>query len=609
MSGNDAVSEIKSSIDIVNVISEYVPLKRAGSNYVGLCPFHREKTPSFSVSQAKQFYHCFGCGAGGDMFSFIMDIENVDFIDALNMLADKAGVDLSKYSTYDNKQNKEERNFKQRIYDVNQMAQKYYTSILYTPQGKPGAEYIVKRKLSKNAVEEFKIGYAVKGVYPYLKKLKFTDKEIEESGLIILNQDGSIYERFQDRLMFPIVDVRQRVIGFSGRILVKNDKVGKYINTNENIVYTKGDNLFGMHIAQKHCKDSLILVEGNMDVIALHQNGFKNVVAPLGTAFTERQANLIKDKTKQVLIAFDSDEAGIAATLKAIDILANKGIDIRIIDLKDTKDPDEFVQKYGNGGFKERIISAISGVDFKIKQVASNLDLDNINDRVIFLKELAKILADIENALEREVYINSSARQYNVTKEAIELEINNNLKTNKEQKIRKPYIINPEKRRDAKITNNSISNKRENLIIYLLLNAKEKKGEVKEVVENNKIIQNIQNEINLKTIKYLLDEIENEKIENISSLIENIQDKEIIEKITEVGMLEFNLDMKKSIKDILKAYEIESLKQRRTEVLSELGKIAAGSLENKDNTEEIKNKKQELENELNEIIKNIGALK
>ena len=436
---DELLDEIKSKNDIVDIVSQYVVLKRAGRNYMGLCPFHKEKSGSFCVSPDKQIFHCFGCGVGGNVFHFISKIENLNFKESVEMLANRAGVELPVSGNFeDDKLAK----LKSRVYEVNKCAAEFYHENLYKPTAKPGQEYVKKRHLDNKTLKTFKIGYSGRfnELYTELKSKGFTEEEILASCLVNKNPDGKFIDRFRNRLMFPIFDTHERVIAFGGRVL--DDSKPKYINSPEDIVYSKGRHLFAFNIARKYNSKTIIMVEGYMDAVSLHQRGIHNAVASLGTALTEAQGRLLRRRCEKVTIGYDADGAGQAATLRGLEILQNLGCDIRILQIEGAKDPDEFVVKYGPERFQMYVDKAISLVEFKVKMLKKSLDLDNVNDKIKFLNEVAKIVAKVENSMEREVYVDKISLEYKVSKDAIYAEINKLLYANSrtEQKLEKKVV-------------------------------------------------------------------------------------------------------------------------------------------------------------------------
>ena len=411
---DDLIEEVVSSNDIVDVVSQYVSLKRSGRNFLGLCPFHKEKTPSFCVSADKQIFHCFGCGVGGNALHFISKIENLNFIESLELLADKAGIVLPSLESGEDSKRIE---LKEKVYKINEEVAKYYHEILYTQIAKPAQEYVKKRKLDNKTLKNFLIGYAPNSntLYKYLKQKNYDDEAILASTLV-KKYNNNFVDSFKNRLIFPIMDVRNRVIAFGGRVL--DNSLPKYINSPDTVVYNKGRNLYGLNIAKNAKLENIIIVEGYMDCVSLHQRGIPNVVASLGTSLTENQGRLLKKHTEKIVISYDSDGAGQTATLRGLDILNNLGCDVRILQMEGAKDPDEYVIKYGTGKFDLLVKNAISLVEFKAKMLKKGLDLENVNDKIKFLKEVAKLLQRIDSKIEQEIYIDKISKTYSISKEA-----------------------------------------------------------------------------------------------------------------------------------------------------------------------------------------------
>ena len=464
----EIIEQVRQNNDVVDVISQYVHLTRKGRNYFGLCPFHNEKSPSFSVSPDRQIFHCFGCGVGGNVYSFLMKIEGIGFKEAVEQLAEKANIQLP---TIENAEDTAREELKAKIYKINQFTAEYYHQNLYKPTAKMAQEYVKKRKLTNDTLKSFKIGFSGKfdELYRALKQNGFEDREILESGLVNRNDNGRYIDRYRNILMFPICDVRGRVIAFGGRVL--DDSKPKYINSPENIVYSKGRHLFGLNVAKKYdIKKNLLIVEGYMDVISLHQRGIHNVVASLGTAMTQQQGYLLRNSTEQIILSYDSDEAGLNAKLRALEILQNMGCDIRVLQMEGAKDPDEFVIKYGNARFQALIDKALSVVEFKVKVLKQRLNLDNTSDKIKFLNEIAKLIAKVENTMEREVYIEKISKEYDVSKEAIYAEVNKltykQRNTEKALEKSRPVILH-KKNEETNVP--EATKRRENTILSILL--------------------------------------------------------------------------------------------------------------------------------------------
>ena len=579
----ELIDEIKNSNDIVDVISQYVILKRSGRNFFGLCPFHKEKSPSFSVSPDKQIFHCFGCGAGGNVIHFVSKIENADFKEAISILANRAGIELPTLNNYEDNKTAM---LKTKVYEINQIAAEFYHHNLYRPTSKTAQEYIKKRKLDNKTLKSFLIGYSgnYDELYKILKQKGYKEEEILASSLVNKTDDGKYIDRFRKRVMFPIQDIRNKVIAFGGRVL--DDSKPKYINSPENIVYSKGRHLFGLNVAKKSDLKNIIIVEGYMDAISLYQRGITNVVASLGTALTEAQGRLLRRYSERVTIGYDSDGAGQAATLRGLEILQNIGCDVRILQISGAKDPDEYVIKYGPERFLKCVEQAISLVEFKVKMLKQNLNLENINDKIKFLNEVAKILANVTNSIERELYIEKIATEYKVSKESIYGEVNKLIyaKNTGEKILEKPIIKKEVKKEKPKIDEAIV--KRENLIIYLLINyPQESYSKIKNIV----LEQDIKLEANQKILKKMYEEIEKGNI-NID-ILNCFEEEDIINHISAIMSYDFEIsDLNKCIEDIANTYEKEKLINRRQEILE--------SLKNTQNlsSEELSNLEDELSN-------------
>jgi len=579
----ELIEEIKNSNDIVDVISQYVNLKRSGRNFFGLCPFHKEKSPSFSVSPDKQIFHCFGCGAGGNVIHFISKIENADFKEAIGILANRAGIELPTLNNYEDNKTAL---LKSKVYEINQIAAEFYHQNLYKPTSKIGQEYIKKRKLDNRTLKSFLIGYSgnFDELYRILKQKGFTEEEILVSSLVNKKDDGKYIDRFRKRVMFPIQDTRNKVIAFGGR--VTDDSKPKYINSPENIVYSKGRHLFGLNVAKRGELKNIIIVEGYMDAISLYQRGITNVVASLGTALTEAQGRLLRRYSERVTIGYDSDGAGQAATLRGLEILQNIGCDVRILQISGAKDPDEYVIKYGPERFLKCVEQAISLVEFKVKMLKQSLNLDNINDKIKFLNQVAKILSNVTNSIERELYVEKIANEYNVSKEAIYGEVNKLIYTKNtgEKTLEKPIVKKEIKKEKQEI--DSSTTKRENLIIYLLINyPQESYKKIKSVISEN----DMKLEENQKILKKMYEEIEKGNI-NID-ILNYFEEQNIIDHISGIMSYDFEIsDLNKCIEDVVNTYEKDKLINRRQEIL-DIIKNGQGFSE-----EELNNLEDELSN-------------
>ena len=412
----ELVEEIRSKNDIVDVISSYVRLQKKGSSYFGLCPFHNEKSPSFSVSRQKQMYYCFGCGAGGNVFTFLMEYENYSFVEALKYLADRAGVELPEpeYSG----EAKKRADTKAILLEINKAAAQYFYVQLLRPQGGHALTYLKDRKLSDDTIKAFGLGYSNKysdDLYKYLKSKGYKDDMISQAGLISIDEKYGVHDKFWNRVMFPIMDVNSRVIGFGGRVM--GDAKPKYLNSPETIIFDKSRNLYGLNRARKSRKPYFLLCEGYMDVISLHQAGFTNAVASLGTALTPGHAALIKRYVNEVYLTYDSDEAGTKAALRAGPILREVGITAKIIRMEPYKDPDEFIKNLGAEAFEERIQKARNGFMFGLEILERDYDMTSPEGRTDFMKEAARKLTEFDEEIERNNYIDAVAGAYHVGRE------------------------------------------------------------------------------------------------------------------------------------------------------------------------------------------------
>ena len=583
---DELIDEIKNNNDIVDVISQYVHLKRSGRNYFGLCPFHNEKSPSFAVSPDKQIFHCFGCGVGGNVIHFISKIEGINFRESIELLAERANIVLPKLENVGDNKTQE---LKEKIYQINKETAYFYHENLYKPTAKMAQEYVKKRKLNNSTLKEFLIGYSgnFNELYNFLKSKGYSDEAILASDLVNKNDRGQYIDRFRHRLMFPIQDVRGRIIAFGGRVL--DDSKPKYINSPENLVYIKGRHLFGLYNAKKHDTKKILIVEGYMDVISLHQRGITNVVASLGTAMTEAQGRLLRRSSEQIVLGYDADGAGQEAIIRGLEILRNLGCDVRVLQISGAKDPDEYVTKYGPERLVKCIDDAISLVEFKVRVLKKNLNIENTSDKIKFLNEIAKILAKVENSMEQEIYIEKISKDYDISKDALYSEIKKILyPKNANSKVLEKRNIqyNIPKKEDTKISESRL--KRENTIIAMLL------------MSNVNVYSKIKNKIKpedfkLEKNKKILEKVygEYEKgITEIYDVLNLFEEEDIINHITEIMAKDYGItDIDKGIDDILSTYERENLKDKRDEILRAL---EDSTLNNES--------KLKLERELNDII-------
>ena len=589
----ELIQEIRNNNDIVDVISQYVILKRSGRNFFGLCPFHKEKSPSFSVSPDKQIFHCFGCGVGGNVIHFVSKIENLDFRETLELLANRANIELPKLdnSYEDNKK----AILKTKVYEINEITAKFYHENLYKPTSKEAQEYIKKRKLDNRTLKSFLIGYSgnFDELYNLLKQKGFTEEEILASSLVNKTDNGKFIDRFRRRLMIPIQDATGKFIAFGGRVL--DDSKPKYINSPENIVYSKGRNLFGLNIAKKGDTKKIIVVEGYMDAISLYQRGITNVVASLGTALTEQQGRLLRKNSEQVIIGYDDDGAGQAATLRGLEILQNMGCDVRVLQIYGAKDPDEFIIKYGPERFQKCVDASISLVEFKVKILKQTLNIYNVNDKIKFLNEIAKILAKVDNNIEKEVYIDKISREYEISKEAIYGEVNKIIysKSSDKKILERAPIKSYIKKEETETIDEAII-KREKMVIYILINyPNETFTKIRNIITTNEI-KSIKNK---KIIEKIYEQYEKQNTDNI---LDYFQEEEIINYLSGIMADDFGVsDVNKCIDDLINIYNKEKLINIRNDIIKKL-----------ENTSNMTNEEvQNLERKLNDVILKLAKVK
>ncbi|MBQ6846959.1 MAG: DNA primase, partial [Oscillospiraceae bacterium] len=469
--------ELKERSDISDVVSGYVNLKRRGRNLVGLCPFHSEKTPSFNLYPENGSFYCFGCGAGGDVITFVMKIENLDYIEAVKFLAQRAGMEMPE-NTYDDGMGK----LRMRIFEANREAARFFNKKLYEAEGKEGLEYLYRRGLPDNIIRRFGLGYSPKSRFAlcdHLRRLKFTDTEIVAANLAFRSNDGKrLVDRFADRVMFPIIDLRGNVIGFGGRILT--DQKPKYLNTSDTPAFKKSANLFSLNNAKNTGERTLILCEGYMDVIALNRAGFKNAVATLGTALTQEQAMLMKRYADEVIICYDADEAGQKATARAITLLRNAGLLIRVLNIPEGKDPDEFIRNKGQSGpaaFKNLLENSGNDVEYRLTKLKTQFDLTRPDQKASYMSEALKVISALDSSVEQDIYVSKLSSELSIEKASINSDLQR-LRRRREGELKKREnmkLSTDLSGRDDKVNTDKAKNIRaaraeEMLIAYLVFN-------------------------------------------------------------------------------------------------------------------------------------------
>lgn len=597
---DDLVDEVLSAVDIVSLINDYVPLARRGANYLGLCPFHKEKTPSFTVSPDKQIYKCFGCGEGGNAISFISKLENLDFKETLELLAERANIDTERFkikSGYEVAVSKDE---KETIFNINKETARYfYEALVEQVESKdsPLKAYLDKRELDKTTIVRFGLGFGSKkniGLIQHLKSLGYSEQDILKAGVVAKNTRGELYENFAGRLIFPIFDVRDRVIGFGGRVLDKS--LPKYVNSPENIVYYKGKNLYALNVAKREPTPYIILTEGYMDTIALHKSGVSNAVASLGTALTEGQARLLKKYTSTVVISYDQDNAGQTATLRAIGIFEAEGLKAKVLRLNhaDVKDPDEYINKYGVEAFRECVKEAVSAVEYKVLKAKEGKDLNSFDDKLEFLVKVADILAGIENKIEQDMYIDQVAANYNIAKQVLQEEIQKRAKKTVEKKVKQEQIarnISVKK----KMGTHNIRRRQEEFVLALMLSADKKVSkQMQEMYSEEDFEEQDIKELFVK-LKGLASEVDLGKV-NIVSKLEKEED---IKLATEILCIDMSMyDKQKLIRELEDNFKKYRYMKKRSEIMSRLSDDSVSADE-----------KRFLEAELSLILKKMGKIK
>ncbi len=436
------LQDLRDNSDILSVAQNYVELKRSGSTYSCRCPFHTEKTPSCHFYPQTQSFYCFGCGAGGDVINFIRMIENLDYMEAVRFLAQRAGMPMPEDADDQTSQKR------RRIYEMNREAGKYFYKTLFSPEGKPGLDYLQKRGLSPETIKRFGLGFAPNDYHKlhyYMKNLGFSDFELAD-GALLARHDNKMYDKFRNRVMFPIIDQRGNVAAFGGRTLSEDKKIPKYLNSDETMVFSKRRMLFAMNFAKNSKSDYFILCEGYMDVISMHQAGFDSAIASLGTSFTPEQANMISQKgKKEVILSYDSDEAGQKAASRGINLFAEAGVSARVLKMDGAKDPDEYIKKFGADAFRSLIEKSGSAISYELDKLSKGLDLKTDDGRSAYLKKAVVFLADITNEIDRSVYISSVARNCEMPADAIRSAVSSQMRKNKyvRNKREKSELIRP----------------------------------------------------------------------------------------------------------------------------------------------------------------------
>ena len=600
----DLIDEVKSRSDIVNVISQYISLKNSGSSYSGLCPFHSEKTGSFHVNQNKQIYKCFGCGEGGDVINFIMKIENLDFMEAVKLLAQKNGIEFNTNLSEADKKKMEEIKLMQ---DIHLKAARFYFSNLINSKN-AGYDYLRKRGLSDKIIKRFGLGYSLyswNSLMDYLLSIGYEKKDLVKSGLVTHKENGDkYYDKFRNRVMFPIFDYRGNVIGFGGRVL--DDSMPKYLNSPDTILFNKRYNLYGLNYAKKSIKnDTLILVEGYMDLISLVEYGIENVVATLGTALTNEQGKLIKRYASTAVISYDSDEAGIKATLRAIEILRHQNINVKILNLKDCKDPDDFIKKYKKEGFLKAIEDSVSHIIFQINILKRKFDFNKDEHLIKFAKEAASIIKTLSSPVEKDFYIKYVSKEFDISLEALKEEVFGKNYNNSKNNYKKFFKTEQKPIEKIKNIENGEKFVEETFIKLLMENKELRVLALLKISEDNFLINESKEIFNLIIKNKELDKITIDKIKSLNISEEYLND------LDNISLNSINTYDSKNVDEIIKNVkrnkfhkEVEALlkKQKKLEL-----SLNQNSLD-KDRMKEVELEIMNISLEIVDIQKNLKSL-
>lgn len=556
---DELIEEIRSGNDIVDVISGYVRLTKKGSTYFGLCPFHNEKTPSFSVSPNKQMYYCFGCGAGGNVITFLMEYENYTFPEALEVLANRIGVELPKQEL--SAEQKRASDKKARLLEANKEAAKYFYTLLRSERGSRAHEYFKNRGLSEKTLQKFGLGYSDKysdDLYRYLRTKGYEDELLKDSGLVSIDEQRGGYDKFWNRAMFPIMDVRGKVIGFGGRVM--GDGEPKYLNSRETILFDKGRNLYGLNYAKRSRSNAIILCEGYMDVISLHQAGFTNAVAPLGTAFTPNQAMLLKRYTNEVILSFDSDGAGIKAALRALPILRQNGLRGRVLSMKPYKDPDELIKAEGAESYQKRIDEAESGRMFELLVLYGQYNQQDPESRTEFLHEVAKKLAQIEEPLERQTYLTSAANRFMIRKNDLENLVNRYGLGYQYERVNEQYKTAPETEERRQEKKKNTKNQPQRLLLTWLVEHPDMYQYIRPYIGADDFIEPLYHSVAIM----LFEQLDKEEKINPAAILSRFTDAEEQKEIAAIfnTHLKYGLsseDEDKALSDVVRKVKLASI--------------------------------------------------
>ena len=600
----DLIDEVKSRSDIVNVISQYISLKNSGSSYSGLCPFHSEKTGSFHVNQNKQIYKCFGCGEGGDVINFIMKIENLDFMAAVKLLAQKNGIEFNTNLSEADKKKMEEIELMQ---DIHLKAARFYFSNLINSKN-AGYDYLRKRGLSDKIIKRFGLGYSLyswNSLMDYLLSIGYEKKDLVKSGLVTHKENGDkYYDKFRNRVMFPIFDYRGNVIGFGGRVL--DDSMPKYLNSPDTILFNKRYNLYGLNYAKKSIKnDTLILVEGYMDLISLVEYGIENVVATLGTALTNEQGKLIKRYASTAVISYDSDEAGIKATLRAIEILRHQNINVKILNLKDCKDPDDFIKKYKKEGFLKAIEDSVSHIIFQINILKRKFDFNKDEHLIKFAKEAASIIKTLSSPVEKDFYIKYVSKEFDISLEALKEEVFGKNYNNSKNNYKKFFKTEQKPIEKIKNIENGEKFVEETFIKLLMENKELRVLALLKISEDNFLINESKEIFNLIIKNKELDKITIDKIKSLNISEEYLND------LDNISLNSINTYDSKNVDEIIRNVKRNNYHKKIEQLIQQQKKLELSLNQNsldKDRMKEVELEIMNISLEIVDIQKSLKSL-
>lgn len=559
---DDVIDRVKEASDIVEIVSSYISLKKSGSNLVGLCPFHNEKTPSFTVSESKQYFHCFGCGEGGDSITFIMKKENLDFLDAIKFLADKYNIELEENTSNDKLFEQ-----KERLFDINKEAARYFFNNMMN--NKTSLKYLANRQIDNKTMRQFGLGYALDSwdsLYGYLTNKGFGSEEIEKIGLIGRKSgNNGYYDKYRDRIIFPIIDTKSRVVGFGGRVL--NDSLPKYLNSKDSIIFNKGNHLYGLNLVNKYSdRKKILLVEGYMDVIALFSRGINFAVASLGTALSERQAKLLKRYGKEIYICFDSDTAGTNATLRAIDMIVKEDIKPKIILLPRGMDPDDYIKSKGEIEFNKLFAKSLNHIDYRIKLSRDKYNLESVEDKIKFTLEISEIIKFLDSPIEQDAYIKKISEDTGISVEAISAEL-------RKPKYNRPVNVIKGKRPNIRPVNVQIKAgniKAEMDLILLMIEDKD----YFEIINDRLEIEDFSNDVFGRIYETIINEYKGKATVDFKKILKSYSNidssKEIINALNSHAINYQATEIEEIIEDLINTLVVNRLKRQRKELLQNI---------------------------------------